>query len=112
MSPRDLADASWILRETGSGTRSVFEAALRARGIDPKMLRTVLELPTNEAVCVAARVSAHLTVVSDLVARPHVEAGRLTPIAFDLGTRTFGLVRHRQRYRTKASEAFEDLIPN
>ena len=111
VSPRDLADASWILRETGSGTRSVFEAALRARGIDPETLRTILELPTNEAVCVAVRVSAHLTVVSDLVARPHVEAGRLAPIAFDLGTRTFGLVRHRQRYRTKASDAFEALMP-
>ena len=111
VAPRDLAEASWILRETGSGTRSVFEAALRTSGIDPETLLIRLELPTNEAACVAVRVSNHLTVVSDLVARPHVEAGRLAPVAFDLGTRTFGLVRHRQRYRTKASDAFEALMP-
>ncbi len=110
-SPRDLAEASWVLRETGSGTRSVFEAALRARSIDPTALKTVLELPTNEAVCAAVRSSALLTVVSGLVARPHIEAGRLAPVAFDLGTRSFSLVRHRQRYRTKASEAFEALMP-
>ena len=111
VSPDDLADASWILREKGSGTRSVFEAALKARGIDPASLRTILDLPTNEAACAAVRVSTHLTVVSDLVARAHVEAGRLASVAFDLGTRTFGLVWHKQRYRTKASEAFEALMP-
>lgn len=111
VSLRDLADATWVLREKGSGTRSVFETALRARAIDPEALRTVLELPTNEAACVAVRSSSHLTVVSDLVARPHVEAGRLAHIAFEIGTRSFGLVRHRQRYRTKASEAFEALLP-
>jgi len=111
VSLHNLTDASWVLREKGSGTRSVFEAALRARTIDTGTLRTILELPTNEAVCAAVRSSTHLTVVSDLVARPHVEAGRLAPIAFDLGTRSFGLVRHRQRYRTKASVAFEALLP-
>ena len=110
VSPRALADASWILREKGSGTRSMFEAALRTRAIDPTTLGTVLELPTNEAVCVAVRFSAHLTVVSELVARPHVDAGRLSLIAFDLETRSFSLVRHRQRYRTKTSEAFEALL--
>lgn len=89
----------------------VFEAALRARTIDTGTLRTILELPTNEAVCAAVRSSTHLIVVSGLVARTHVEAGRLAPIAFNLGTRSFGLVRHRQRYRTKASVAFEALLP-
>jgi DNA-binding transcriptional LysR family regulator len=110
-SPRDLVEATWILREAGSGTRSAFEAALRARDIDSARLTAVLELPTNEAACAAVRSSAHLTVVSDLVARPHIDAGRLTLIAIDLGTRSFSLVRHKERYRTRASEAFEALLP-
>ena len=107
----ELAAATWVLRERGSGTRSAFEAALRARGLDATLLRATLELPTNEAVCVAVRASGHLTVVSDLVARPHIDAGRLAPVAVDLGARAFTLVRHRQRYRTRASEAFEALLP-
>jgi DNA-binding transcriptional LysR family regulator len=94
-----------------SGTRSAFEAALRGLDIDPALLATALLLPTNEAVCVAVRSSAHLTVVSDLVARPHIDAGRLALIAIDLGTRAFSLVRHKQRYRTRASEAFEAQLP-
>jgi DNA-binding transcriptional LysR family regulator len=107
VSPRNLVEATWILRETGSGTRSAFEAVLREQDINPALLTTALELPTNEAVCVAVRSSVHLTVVSDLVARPHIDAGRLALIAIDLGTRAFSLVRHKERYRTRASEAFE-----
>ena len=103
----DLISGTWVLREKGSGTRSAFEAALRARGVDAALFHVVLELPTNEAVCVAVRASGHLTVVSDLVARPHVDAGRLAEVAVDLGARAFSLVRHKQRYRTRASEAFE-----
>ncbi len=110
-SPQDLLSASWILREPGSGTRSAFETALRAYHMDSALLRAILVLPTNEAVCVAVRSSPHLTVVSDLVARPHVDAGRLALIGIDLGTRAFSLVRHRERYRTRASEAFEALLP-
>ena len=106
----DLTSATWVLRERGSGTRSAFEAALGLRGVDVARLNVTLELPTNEAVCVAVRSSDHLTVVSDLVARPHIDAGRLAEVAVDLGARAFSLVRHKQRYRTRASEAFEALL--
>lgn len=102
----DLVGATWVLRERGSGTRSAFEAALQARGMEADALNVKLELPTNEAVCVAVRASGHLTVVSDLVARPHIDAGRLAPVAVDMGARAFSLVRHKQRYRTRAAEAF------
>jgi len=42
--------SEWILREAGSGTRSVFENALSQLGIEPETLRIQLELPSNEAV--------------------------------------------------------------
>jgi hypothetical protein len=67
----------------------------------------VLELATNEAVWVAIRFGTHLTVVSDVAARPHVDARRLARIAIDLDARAFSLVRRGQRYRTRASKAFE-----
>lgn len=107
----DLATATWVLRERGSGTRSMFEAALRERSLEAALLDVALELPTNEAVCTAVRASKHLTVVSELVARAHLDAGRLAPVAVDLGSRAFSLVRHKQRYRTRASEAFEAGLP-
>ena len=110
VSSQDLTDASWILSERGSGPRSVFDAALRLREIDPTTLSTILELPTNEALCAAVRSSTHLTVVSEIVARSHFDAGHVSRIAFDIGARSFSLVRHKRRYRTKASEAFEAVI--
>ena len=110
VSPQQLASATWILREKGSGTRSAFEAALLARGVDAAGLVVALELPTNEAICTAARACTHLTAVSDLVAGPHIDAGRLALIDIDLGTRALSLVRHKERYRTRASEAFESQL--
>ena len=107
---RDLAAARWVMRERGSGTRAMFEQAIRGRGIDPSTLDIVLELPTNEAVCAAVRASPCLTVVSNLVARPHIEAGRLKELRTALPARHFALLRHKERYKTKASVAFEALV--
>ena len=108
--PREIAAARWVMRETGSGTRSVFGRALRADGIDPDALDVVLEFPTNEAVCAAVRSGPCLTAVSNLVARPHIEAGRLKEVRYTLPSRHFALLRHKERYRTKASLAFEALV--
>ena len=50
ITPKDLLTSPWVLREHGSGTRSMFEAALRKYGIRFSDLRIALELPSNEAV--------------------------------------------------------------
>jgi DNA-binding transcriptional LysR family regulator len=100
----------WVMREPGSGTRAAFEAAMRGAGVAPGDLAVTLVLPTNEAVCAAVAGSACLTAVSELVARPHIEAGRLCRIDHALPTRRFALVRHRERFRTKAATAFEALL--
>lgn len=110
VTPHDLATARWILRERGSGTRSVFEAALRRMGIDPEALDIALELPTPEAMCAATRAGTCLTAVSDLVARPHIEAGRLTALRLALPVRHFAFLRHRERRLSKAALAFEQLV--
>ena len=48
---RDLMEGEWVLREPGSGTRSVFENALMDLGVKPDALRVQLELPSNEQLC-------------------------------------------------------------
>lgn len=110
VSAAELAACPWVMREEGSGTRAALEAGLRGAGIDPARLKVLIALPTNEAVCAAAAGSDGLTAVSDLVAGPHVEAGRLCRIDHALPPRRFALVRHRERYRTQASLAFEALL--
>jgi DNA-binding transcriptional LysR family regulator len=46
----EIAEHPFIVREGGSGTRMVFERALRDGGVDPDDLNVVMELGTSEAI--------------------------------------------------------------
>ena len=82
VSAKDLPTTPWILRERGSGTRSMFEAALRHNGIKLSDLKISLELPSNEAVRSAVEAGDGATVISDLVAAPSVAAKTSMRVAF------------------------------
>jgi DNA-binding transcriptional LysR family regulator len=103
--PAELADAEWVVREPGSGTRSEFEAALRLIGIKPKRLKIALELPSNEAVRAAVVAGAGVTAISELVVEALIRLGRLHQVGFDLPPRAFHVLLHRERYRSKAAQA-------
>jgi len=105
-----LARARWIMREPGSGTRAVFEAALEAAGVDTTRLAVALTLPSNEAVCAAVAGSGCLAAVSELVAMPHLQAGRLHRVRYALPPRRFALIRHKERFRSRAAQAFETML--
>lgn len=102
----DLEQVHWVMRETGSGTRSALEAALRLRGLDPAGLRVLLQLPSNEAVLGAVARGGLLAAVSDLAAAPHVAAGYVRAAPYDLPPRPFNLLRHRDRQPSHAAQAF------
>lgn len=108
--PRDFDKTGWVLREPGSGTRSSFEDALLTMQTDPATLRVAIELPSNEAICAAVETSQFATTVSEIAVKAGVAAGRLVKVPFDLPFRAFSLIRHTQRHRTRASEAFRELI--
>ncbi|WP_313705875.1 LysR family transcriptional regulator [Massilia sp.] len=110
LGPADLLAASWILREQGSGTRSAFEAALRALGVAPESLAVALTLPSNEALRSAVLAGPFATAVSELVLAADLESGRLVKANLELAPRAFWLLRHRERYRSRASLAFEALV--
>lgn len=107
-----LADGRWILRERGSGTRSAFEASLRADGVDPEALDVVLTLPSNEAILSALSAGAYVGVASERVAAAAVAAGRLARLNYLLRPRPFRMLWHKSRYRTRAARAFEALLPH
>lgn len=105
-----LLETDWVLREPGSGTRSVFEAALRTAGVEAGRLNVVLELPSNEAVRAAVEAGAGATVISEAVAEARLRAGRLRQVPFSLPLRPFTALRHRERYRSRATEALLAII--
>ena len=106
----DLVSSPWVLRERGSGTRSTLEEAVRAAGVDPATLPIAMTLPANEAVLAAAEAGAGATALSESVAQASVAAGRLVVAPFHLPERPFRLLRHRDRYRSRAGDAFAVLM--
>lgn len=110
IAPEELHETRWVLRESGSGTRSEFEAALRRFKIEPGRLSIALELPSNEAVCNAVEAGAGATVVSRLVAANGLRSGALRTVDLPLPKRRFEVLRHAERFQSKAAAAFLALL--
>ena len=110
ITPAHLAESDWVLREAGSGTRSVFEAALEGFGIARSSLRVVLDLPSNESVRAAVEAGMGATAISASAAAPSIEAGLLHAVALPLPERYFHVLRHTQRYRSRAADALLAII--
>ncbi|MDR6104325.1 DNA-binding transcriptional LysR family regulator [Agrobacterium larrymoorei] len=106
---QDIRSTTWVLREQGSGTRSAFEAALRAMGMSLADLQVTLELPSNEAVVAAARAGGAAAVVSASVAALMLRQGLLTRVGIDLPARQFSLLMHKERHPSRASLELERL---
>jgi DNA-binding transcriptional LysR family regulator len=107
---KDLWRGPWVLREPGSGTRSEFEHALEELGTPADVLNVALELPTNETVIGAVAAGGLVTAISELVVAPLLENGALKRVAFGLPERTLALLRHRERHRSRAAEAFVAML--
>ncbi len=109
-SAKAIAAGPWVLREPGSGTRAIFEAALPRLGLAPGELEVALEVPSNEAVRAAVEAGTGVTAISRLVVANAIKAGTLAAVKLDLPRRHFFVLRHRERYATKAARAFVELV--
>jgi len=101
----DLRSVSWIVRETGSGTRAGLEDLAAAEGLTLDDLRIFLVLPSNEAICNAVEAGVGATIISEHVVASAIARGRLKAAALALPPRDFVLLRHRDRHLTAATKA-------
>lgn len=106
----DLLDASWIMREKGSGTRAAFEAEMALRRIDPAGLSVFLEMPSNEAAIAAVEAGGYATVLSSRATGFHSLAGKLHVANFPMASRSFCAFHHAERHVTRALRAMLDLL--
>ena len=106
----DLRQADWVLREPGSGTRSILAEVLRREGIAWPQIRVNLVLPSNEAVRAAVEAGGGVTVISRLVVAQALAAGTLAAVDYPLPRRRFLMLRHKDRYATAAENEFMRLI--
>ncbi len=104
-----VGSLDWVMRESGSGTRSEFEAALRGLGVDPAGLRVALTLPSNEAVLSAVRSHGGAAALSAAVVQPFVENGQLAALDIALPSRSFTVLRHKERRLSRAAAELERL---
>lgn len=104
-----LRGTHWVMREKGSGTRAEFERALLARGVDVSQLQIALELPSNEAVLSALPAGRSAAVISEIAAAPHIAAGHVRQVRYELPGRSFFILRHTARMPTRAASEFAAL---
>ena len=100
-----LAEAPWILRERGSGTREIVDFLLL------KHLPTFqlgMELGNSEAIKHAVRHGMGISCLSRRVIEDLLEAGTLVALDVPLPplTRTLYRIRHRQKHLSKAINRF------
>ena len=112
VTPAELLEQPMILREVGSGSRKVFEEALRAARLDPRALKVVAELGSTEAIRQALRSGAGISVVSLRAIQDDLERGalRTVPLADMKLRRDFYLVYHKNRSRSPLCEAFASFL--
>ncbi|BCH26393.1 LysR family transcriptional regulator [Mesorhizobium sp. L-8-3] len=101
-----LRSSPWVLREFGSGTRSILAAMLKEQAIPMSDIEIAVVLPTNESVLGAVEAGAGVTVISKLVAESALLAGRLQAIDYPVPRRRFFLLRHKEHYVTAAEREF------
>lgn len=105
VTPEQLGDAHWILREPGSGTREVFDNAVAGR---LPALKVRLELGHTEAIRRAVEAGVGIGCASRLTLQDGLDQGRLVvlPTPFLDLRRSLFILRHKARYQTRGLRDF------
>lgn len=100
-----LANAPWILRERGSGTREIVDYLLLSHL--PKF-QMAMELGNSEAIKHAVRHGLGISCLSRRVIEEQLQAGTLSEVAVPLPRlmRTMWRIHHRQKHLSNALQRF------
>lgn len=103
LSEQDLIEASWILREKGSGTRQTFDWAMR--GILPE-LTIAIELQHTEAIKRAVEANLGIGCLSKITLNDAFNRGNLVPLAIPSRNfeRNLYFILHKEKYRSAGIE--------
>ena len=108
LSDKDLVKATWIVRETGSGTRQTFDRAMH--GLLPD-LDVLLELQHTEAIKRAVEAGLGIGCLSRISLEDAFKRGSLVPLAIphrDL-KRRFYFILHKEKYHSAGIEQWLKL---
>lgn len=105
ISDEDLLAATWIVRETGSGTRQTFDRAMH--GLLPQ-LTLLPELQHTEAIKRAVVAGLGIGCLSKVALEDAFKRGSLVPLAVPHRdfSRRFYFILHKQKYRSAGVDAW------
>lgn len=110
IAPLALCGRQFVMREAGSATRALAERCLLEMSCGPGH---IIELGSNEAVKRAVEAGLGIGLLSTHTIAAERLAGLLVdlPVVGWLCSRSFWLIRRRDRVLTRAEEAFMELLP-
>ncbi len=116
----ELWTTAWVMREPGSGTQQRFEQALHNWGIEPSKLTTILVLSSGEMVKASVESGIGAAAISELMVKKELQLSTLRSIKVIDNresssvtaeiVRPFLTLKHRQRFQTRLSIAFEQML--
>lgn len=116
----ELSTTDWVMRESGSGTQQRFEEALFNWGFPVNELNTILILSSGEMVKAVIENGNAAAAISELMVSKEMQLGTLRAIqildernglsAPVYITRPFLKLKHRQRFQTLLTKAFEGMM--
>jgi DNA-binding transcriptional LysR family regulator len=116
----ELYSTPWVMRESGSGTQQSFEQALINWGIDLTKLNVILVLNSGEMVKAIIESGVGAAGISELMVAKELQLDTLRsiPIKDDRNssmatieiTRPFLKLKHRQRFQTRLTKTFEEML--
>ncbi len=109
LSDDDLRDATWIMREPGSGTRQSFERGMH--GLLPD-LNVLVELEHTEAIKRAVETNLGIGCLSEVALADAFSHGTLVPLTvpeYRTFNRQFYFILHKQKYRSAGIDAWIKL---
>ena len=106
---KDLKDEGWILRESGSGTRELFDEVIAAQLVNPRIL---MSLNRSEAIKQAVADGLGVACISRLAVWRAVSGGLLSIInVSDLSLKRYlYLLLNRNKYRSGVVQKITDFI--
>ncbi|MDO6461227.1 LysR family transcriptional regulator [Granulosicoccaceae sp. 1_MG-2023] len=102
LTPQDLLDFPFIMREAGAGTRAVLSDYLKEHQCDQSAMNVAMELGSTEAVKGAVEAGMGISVLSSAAIDKELRLGTLAAIELRPALqRQFAFVRQRQKFRSQ-----------
>ncbi|HEY9076034.1 MAG TPA: LysR family transcriptional regulator [Anaerolineaceae bacterium] len=112
ITPAELLEADWVMREPGSATRQLTFKMLAQCGIDPEALREVMQLGCPEAIVVAVESGCGVSIVSRVAIQRSLEMGKISIVEVENLSirRQILMARNPRGAITRAQQSFRDFI--